>query len=363
VNRFLRFYDWISAYGIPILLGAIGLTLFVGQERRIATWEAARAEILVSRVAERPRPNGKRRYELELRYRFKVAGRDYNGTRSRTNRGERSSDREVIAQAASRFQVHSVHEVRYDPADPSQSALELKRDQLALGLLTIGLLVGLGVWFWRRPSLGEEQRWAILATAPLLLWDDDPLDRLERRASGREVAGQLNQWWDVHDRESAEEKLDWLMSEGHSAGFASRMKGLAGLDEAALAERLAGTSEEEAALDRFIQERGSDARFGRLVAWDVVRLIHLARGAANAGYIEADEAWGWMLRGAARLRNEYSSWRELAAQFQLGYGYWRLGLESSPEADAYDGLEEFLFAPKGGHWADAAWDVVEDAEA
>ncbi|MFJ4657931.1 DUF1266 domain-containing protein [Nocardia sp. NPDC088792] len=57
-------------------------------------------------------------------------------------------------------------------------------------------------------------------------------------------------------------------------------------------------------------------------AWDLARVVFIARSAYTAGYLPEDEAWEHMLAGLAIAQQHYRNWRQLSAGFLTGAIYW-----------------------------------------
>ncbi len=156
----------------------------------------------------------------------------------------------------------------------------------------------------------------------------------------------LEEWWGVTDRASADETLDWILSEGHRTGFAEDGKFLAesGLGDVAPEERLAwiaeglDVSEEDAQtyVDAFAmyEEFGEDA----IAGWDYCRAMNLLSFYYLAGYYTEAEALDKSLEIAQTMQPLFGSWDELIASYMRGYEYW--AQESSEERQAiYEDLK------------------------
>ncbi|MEV0549366.1 DUF1266 domain-containing protein [Nocardia salmonicida] len=57
-------------------------------------------------------------------------------------------------------------------------------------------------------------------------------------------------------------------------------------------------------------------------AWDLARLVFIARAACTAGYLTEDEAWEHMLTGLDRARQHYRNWRQFGDGFLTGAIFW-----------------------------------------
>ena len=88
-----------------------------------------------------------------------------------------------------------------------------------------------------------------------------------------------------------------------------------------LADALEAGSAQGARAAYVARNRAALARH-RILAWDLCRLISVARGAHTLGLLSAEETWGLVLEAGRRLRAEYGSWKELGDDFLLGLGFW-----------------------------------------
>ena len=156
----------------------------------------------------------------------------------------------------------------------------------------------------------------------------------------------LEQWWDVTDRKSADETLEWALTEGHRTGFVEFGEYLDefGLSELAEEERLPfmqycfELEEEEAQymLDMYdmYKQYGAEA----IDAWDYCRALNLLSFYYIAGYYTEEEAMDKSLEIAKDFQSKYSSWDELVDSYLRGYEYW--AEESSDERrDIYEDLK------------------------
>lgn len=148
-------------------------------------------------------------------------------------------------------------------------------------------------------------------------------------ASQQVVASLLEEWWGVTDRETADETLDWILNEGHRAGFADNA---AYLDELGIGEAedrkefmltYFEVDEEEAELNvayyALYEQYGAEAIDG----WDYARALNLLSYYYVAGYYTQAEALDASLNIAVELvQPEFESWDEFMASYMRGYEYW-----------------------------------------
>jgi hypothetical protein len=175
----------------------------------------------------------------------------------------------------------------------------------------------------------------------------------------------LQEYYDVASPEGAVATLDWLLNEGHRAifndilpiigtvtGMDARREAIYALYNARLqqaAEEAAGDEEKIERAKAKCEEdcaqavdfgnklkgimngaRGKDPfvpfserNVGRgILAWDMGRLVTVARSAFDAGYIDEPTAWDYIRRGWQLAAQEYATWEELTTAYLIGRGTW-----------------------------------------
>jgi hypothetical protein len=161
-------------------------------------------------------------------------------------------------------------------------------------------------WSSAGADLTPARRWPLLASVYPFL-SRDPRAGLADPRPAAVVRVQLERDWDVTDAASARQVLGWLQQEGHRA---------------ALAEALEGGAPPEGKRGRyFAKHREALAQKG-ILAWDLCRLVSVARAAHTLGLLDAGEAWGVVLEAGAALAAEYGSWEALGDSFILGMGFF-----------------------------------------
>lgn len=150
----------------------------------------------------------------------------------------------------------------------------------------------------------------------------------------------LESSWGVTDRASADETMNWILSEGHRADFKSTMQTLvdAGIQNAAadgrkdfILENFEVTDEEAqymADMYGYYEQYGENA----IDAWDYCRALSLTGFYFHAGYYTEQEALDKAMEIAQLLQPLYTSWDEAMNSYLHGYEYW--AEESSEERRA-----------------------------
>ena len=149
-------------------------------------------------------------------------------------------------------------------------------------------------------ELTDTIRWFNAACAILTELNGQDYNRfagLPANETTQKMAGKsLEEWWEVTDRASADETLDWVLNEGHRTDFQSNMESLdqAGIKDAAdrksfILENYDVTDEEAekyAENYEMYEQYGADA----ITGWDYCRALNLLSMYYLAGYYTEQEA-------------------------------------------------------------------------
>lgn len=198
------------------------------------------------------------------------------------------------------------------------------------------------------PKLSDTLRWINASYAILTEingWDYNMFAGVPINDANREMEKlSLEEWWGVTDRQSAEDTLGWILTEGHRTQFAEDMTylesvGLSEIDDKAGYLAILTDSDEETA-EKYAEWYGmyEDYGAGAIDAWDYCRALNLLSFYYIAGYYTEQEALDGSLEIAATLQSKYSSWDELVDSYLRGYEYW--AEESSDERrEIYEDLK------------------------
>lgn len=136
--------------------------------------------------------------------------------------------------------------------------------------------------------------------------------------------------WNVTDRESADETLDWLLTEGHRVSFAEEMRyleesGLSDVPSETRAEAISETYDIDSEwatryADWFAlyEQYGGNAASG----WDYSRAMSLLGFYYLADFYTEEEALDLSLEIAENLQATFDSWDSFMESYFAGYEYW-----------------------------------------
>lgn len=187
---------------------------------------------------------------------------------------------------------------------------------------------------WTTAEVTDTIRWFNASYAVLTELNGWDYNRFAGLAANEESKAleqnSLKEWWSVTDRASADETLEWILTEGHRVNFATDM---ADLDEYGMAD----VPEEERAsfLTDTLGMGADDAQFyanmyamyaefgpSAIDGWDYCRALNLMSFYYLAGYYTEQEALDKSLEIAQLAQPLFSSWDELVESYMRGYEYW-----------------------------------------
>lgn len=166
----------------------------------------------------------------------------------------------------------------------------------------------------------------------------------------------LEEWWGVTDRQSADESLEWVISEGHRILYADEMEslemeGTSNFTYDELAEIFAEyfESEEEGENLARLYTYYINNKENGISAWDYSRALSLLGWYYLSGYYTKEEAMDKSLEVAQIIQEEFSSWDEFMESYFMGYEYWNNS--SSDERRAiYDNIKSREDSPYKLDW-------------
>jgi hypothetical protein len=102
--------------------------------------------------------------------------------------------------------------------------------------------------------------------------------------------------------------------------------------------------------DRSDPEKGAAATDQDLLAWDMARLVHVARSARHARFLEDDETWTYVLAAGTRTGAAFRGWDDFGRSFLRG----RLAWAGAVDAKVEEAVER-LIADPASTWNRRAW--------
>lgn len=160
-------------------------------------------------------------------------------------------------------------------------------------------------------------------------------DSLTTGADVDEIKENLSDYYDISDRDSALETLEWLYTSGHRVYFDAIKGVVSGQDTQIYADGLDAEdidrireylsnlreSIDELMQENFLKQRADLAQCS-ILAWDMGRLVLVTRCCFDAGYISDEEAWSYIWNARQVSKEKYASWIEFAAGYVIGRAMW-----------------------------------------
>lgn len=213
--------------------------------------------------------------------------------------------------------------------------------------------VGFGHQFVARMWGIHKQLRLLALGAPILVYNDEYTDTIGHQEYVDSLKEQIRSWWEVTDRESAFEIVDWLLREGHHAE-ADRV--LAAMRNGQETEGIDEDKVEDVSLitDYMLENSICDMNSvpHTAIAWDLVRIVNLGRWAFQCGYITEEDMWNIMCVADETASANFSSWEEYGMSFVLGRGVWHGDTDDCQTA--YEIVAELL-KNEDSPWLQLSW--------
>lgn len=162
-------------------------------------------------------------------------------------------------------------------------------------------------------------------------WDYNLVGGVSANTLGESIMqSMLDEWWEVTDKESADETMEWLLGEGHRVGFVDNMLYLeeSGIKDVPAEGRKDfvfenfEVNEQEAQnyADWYnaFEEKGENA----IAAWDYSRAMSLLGYYYLAGFYTQTDALDASYDLATFIQQEFDSWESFMESYMIGYEYW-----------------------------------------
>ena len=151
-----------------------------------------------------------------------------------------------------------------------------------------------------------------------------------------EIKGNLENFYDITDHDSAVETLEWLFNRGHRIYFDAIKTMYSGTGEGIDYSKF--TEEKQANfMEYFMNMQGVlpflveagyfsgnvfDIAKMSIIAWDMGRLVMVTRSCYDCGYISEEEAWKYIENAYKACKEVYADWNEFAKGYVFGRAMW-----------------------------------------
>ena len=153
------------------------------------------------------------------------------------------------------------------------------------------------------------------------------LETQPNKNSGKKSLGDM---WGIHDGESAITTLEWLKNEGHSREYdeilLQRFHGGRGGSHECDGERafdLEAAVMLDDSLKMLTEKQALDtANFVTTKAWDLGRMVNVARWCYGYGFITEEMAWRYVFHAYNEASSIYENWSEFGKAYIVGRAMW-----------------------------------------
>jgi hypothetical protein len=198
--------------------------------------------------------------------------------------------------------------------------------------------------------------WALAAGANLARPRGDRLDTLALSDDVPRAKETLDRWWNLSGPEDAVSTIDWLRTEGHTVRIQALLRHLHSLPAHQVEQFITNDDRWPQHQKRYAWDHRSEFRDGRLEAFDMVRMLFIARATYTAGWLPKRVAWDTVFEAAGRLQEAYDSWAEMSNNYLLGRRYWAGG---DPKVQLlFDKHAKWLTTNPESPWQQLPWGLT-----
>ena len=162
--------------------------------------------------------------------------------------------------------------------------------------------------------------------APLFVYNSEQVDSYGSEYDTDTIKDQMSDWWGIKDQATTWQTVRWLLEEGHHAEADEALRILHEKGRKTVTSGTPGEKMQDVVLICNLmlqQEYCSAAEIpSTVIAWDLVRIVNVARWTHLCGYISVDEMWQIMEIAGKEALQHFSSWEEYGRSFVLGRGVW-----------------------------------------
>lgn len=166
----------------------------------------------------------------------------------------------------------------------------------------------------------QQQLWCLGLSAILTAVNGQRHDVL-RHSDAETFSKILSGWWDIGDRNSYLENIQWLAEQGQRQAFIHVFRSQLLVPEhewRLTAATLMQQNPKQYQREMLVRHYSSIIGSAGIAAWDFGRITSLARMAATCGYISEQEAWNEIYRQADKVRPLFNNWFEYGHSYLIG---------------------------------------------
>lgn len=173
-------------------------------------------------------------------------------------------------------------------------------------------------------KLNEKQLYLLAFGAPLFVYNSENVDSYDSQYDVEITKQQMDEWWGIQDHDSAIDTVQWLCNEGHHAKADAVLRLILSNAESIPAELADKYDDVRTILNYMLENQLCTIEEIPVssMAWDLVRVVNVARWTQQCGYITTDEMWQIMNVAAEMATQNFASWEEYGRSFAFGRGVW-----------------------------------------
>ncbi len=233
-------------------------------------------------------------------------------------------------------------------------------------VLVAAVLWSGGTRCWAKKPLNytvAQKEWGLAASALLTLANNDDFFSLagsweSPHAIQRVKLYILEDDWGITSRKELIQAMDKVWARGHRGSMQEIRRGLAwgwSPEVVCLYAMLRGHSCSFRRVE-WVRNHADELDENSMVAWDLSRLISLARWGVHVGYLSEEEAWEWIMPAAQKIQRAFDSWQEVGEDYLFGRSFWS-SKETRQSGDRYRRCVYWLLHEPGSPWRISDWNL------
>lgn len=206
--------------------------------------------------------------------------------------------------------------------------------------------------------LDRQQLYLLAFGAPLFVYNSENIDAIDSQYDVETTKQQMEEWWDIQDHDSAIETIEWLCNEGHHTKADAVLRLILSNAENIPAE-LADKYEDVHTILNYMLENELctlEEIPVTTMAWDLVRIVNVARWTYRCGYLTIDEMWQAMTIAAILSVQHFASWEEYGRSFAMGRGMWH---GDEDDCETAQDIVNTLLEKEESPWKKFSWKEIE----
>lgn len=181
-----------------------------------------------------------------------------------------------------------------------------------------------------------------------------------------EIKSMLTNWWQVNDKYTAKETLDFLLDNALKPVFPVVLQAYKTQDESVIAVQITDSEKQDKAYSQLqhLKDTLADLQCDEIVfgiedierlgadGWELGRLVYVARMCYDVGFIKQEEAWDYIDAANKSAKEKFSSWKDFGYSYAVGRSLWS-GKDSANEGIA--DIAKYLLSEPESPWVKLPW--------